>query len=1426
MMACCCCPVPCLRNCFSFSAISSAELDALWNDPPYTLAAISELFPPNDIMTADEEAEAEVEAEGTNRESYWRRKEALSGSGTISSGERFSSDVILLFSGRRRSRVQPDGELQEKLRTRLRVVESNSQDVTQLFKDLSARLVSVHAEKDSFVITFKTVEEIWKFSTYLALGYVARCLENFLCDQSLWLDPALLSDVEISVTVDEDHLATLYLGLLLQEGTFFAKALCNSDCKEEEEELTYRRNDLIMMKDIGQEAMWEATQLSTGQHGLVPVHDMQPLPYPFYQWFLKKYPGNTGGVLVTESLFDHPIVVGTCVAIVDHYPVVSDELHLHQGDLIKIEGFLLNTLNMFIGRHLTSGKLGFVHKAHVKPESIKPLNGQLVFLSEEERAALSKLNPCYEPCQTDVLGNLFSTDISTVYRLDRLDDSDFPYIKNHPKSEPKTPVDLRKSNMSEKSGTPPYHSSPRPSFYASRNNLERDSEVLSFSLEDTFREMDEYEEDPLNFIDEGIWDADEAERSDPILTFLNLEYFEDSFETLYDLCYSFLETVFNGLSEDEVLQHLENLREVAKKGRMLWAHRRACFLLGRLSAKKLKYSQARVYFEEALKVPVNGFDDQPLLIALYTNLTAVYLKQKMMDKLPFTLEKASALILCLPCHNFCSADEFELLKPIMRKAIIEKDKYLEARTCYLCLSLFLRLRKVEDALPFVERLQFLTITLSAEEERAVAPVDLNWMLCRLYHKKYLPFLTLASLSLDSGQEHSLEDAFQKIRIFIKNSARLNPHCRESTSVPSAQVVVYLQQALSIASRSDDLKTRRDLCLSLASVYQQNGALEKAVPFAQQAAQTGSQINEEEGFEASVLLAWLLVLSGQPEQAQSNLHPLLKSLNETDSPAQRGVVYNLLALCLRKQGKVQEAARNFHCALQISRENGNKRNEALALANMGCLSLSIGAPGLAECFLLKSLHLYQFLSESPTDEEHVQTLLWLGRSYKDRGGSQEVRLCYEMGLLIGISANNLHSQMVVAKVLSRHYGDLLLYGQSIVYYEHCVGLCRTLKNKQKEGEYLELLSNLYLSLNTEKSSRKSLDYSKQSLRISIDLGKRQEESETWLQVGRIYYLIHEDELADMYLQAAVKTALKMADPCFAMNIYEEAGDVFFKGHRNRLAALPFFRDGSLPFARSIKDVHSEFRLLSKLTELLMQQKQYEEALQYATLAVQVSTTTGVPLNERASFHRLASVYYSLEKYEMAENYYLKSVSLSPNELEHPIEVRYYVKVYCRLADLTLYKLKDAFDAMGYFHLALAAALEDKESLSTIYIIYMKLAEIHANHMPDAELCKTYMDCAQSLKRELAGYTNSTDPHPDHANADCVESVTQTKPDMSDSGSGTEASLTIISNKEDTDTRFYEKTDSRPPDHTDPETSCTDDTNHTNGSTFAEGVTFIM
>uniref|UniRef100_A0AAZ3QFN2 SH3 domain-containing protein n=1 Tax=Oncorhynchus tshawytscha TaxID=74940 RepID=A0AAZ3QFN2_ONCTS len=1239
--------------------ISPAELDALWREPPYTLAGTNEHFPGNDVVNPG----PGVESGGGEAEpdTYWKRKEEFTRGSTVSLavGERFSSDVVLVFSGRRRSGVIPDSELQEALRTRLRVVESNSQDVIQLFKDLSARLLSVHAEKDSFVITFKTVEEMWKFSTYLALGYVARCLENFLCDQSFWLDTELLRDLEITVTVDEEHLATLYLGLLLQEGSFFAKALVSSgEHSDEEEELCFRRNDLLMVRDTGQDSHWEGTLLSTGQHGLVPVNNMQPLPYPFYQWFLRKH------FLQPILLSRLPAVTGSCEAVVDHNPVGSDELQLSRGDLIEIQGMLLRGLDLFIGTHCSTGNteeslVGDNASFVSLPLSLSALSllsrslflplrdGQLVFLNEEERASLSQVNPCStEPRDSDLLERLFSSDISTVYKLGSL----FRNQKD---------LDMSGSYNSLVFSSPlltsPLLTSPP---------LSLSSPLLSSPLLSSPLLSSPLLSSPL--LSSPLLSSPLLSPS-PLLSspLLSSPLLQEDFLPLYDLHHSFLWLTFSGQSEEELLGHLEIVREGAKRMGMAWAHRRACFLLGRLCAKKLKYSQARVYYEEALGVSVDGFSDLPLLIALYTNLTAIYLKQKMADKLPPALEKASALLLCLPSHTFTSLDEFELLKLVLRRSVVEGDKHLEARACYLTASLFLLLRKIDDALPFAERLQFLTVTLSAEEGRPIAPLDLNWLLSRLYHCKYMPYLALASLSLDTGQDHSLQDAFHRIELFSRNSVsyglfvkqslsnvRLNPRWKEGTSLLPAQIVVYLQQALAIAERGDDLKTQRDLCLGLACVYQQHGALEKALRCAQQAVQTGGGINEEEGFEASVLLGWLLVLTGQPERAQNTLQPLLQSLQGTDSPTQRGVIHNLLALCLRQQGGIPEAGSHLHHALTISRESGNQRNQALALANLGCLALGVGAPTLAERFLFRSAR--------------------------------------KEGVCVCACVRACACQMVVAKVLSRHYADVLLYGQSILYYEHCVSVSRDLKDKRLEGEYLEILSSLYLSLNTEKSSRKSLDYSKQSLRISIDLGKREEESKTWLQVGRIYYLIHEDELADMYLQAAVKTALRMNDPRFAMSIYEEAGDVFFKGNRNRLASLPFYRDGSLPFARSIRDVDSEFRLLSKLTELLMTQEEHEEALQYAILAVQISTKTGVCVNERAAYHRLATVYYSLEQYEMTENYYLKSLSLSPAVLQHPLEARYYTKLYCRLGDLTLHKLK-----------VKAPALEGRSTADVLY-----------------------------------------------------------------------------------------------------------------------------
>ena len=102
---------------------------------------------------------------------------------------------------------------------------------------------------------------------------------------------------------------------------------------------------------------------------------------------------------------------------------------------------------------------------------------------------------------------------------------------------------------------------------------------------------------------------------------------------------------------------LEASRKWAKRSHMTWAHARLCFLLGRLSVRKVKLSQARVYFEEAIHILNGAFKDLSLVAALYINLAAIYLRQRLRHKGSSLLEKAGTLLACLPDREYSAKSD-------------------------------------------------------------------------------------------------------------------------------------------------------------------------------------------------------------------------------------------------------------------------------------------------------------------------------------------------------------------------------------------------------------------------------------------------------------------------------------------------------------------------------------------------------------------------------------------------------------------------------------------------------------------------------------------------------------------------------------------------------------------------------------------------
>ncbi|KAI4569956.1 hypothetical protein MJT46_007250 [Ovis ammon polii x Ovis aries] len=1020
------------------------------------------------------------------------------------------SDLTLSFSVKSRSRRCVNGPLQEAARRRLWALENEDQEVRALFK--------------------------------------------------YWLNCRLVEDTEIHVSIDDKHLESIYLGLLIQEGR------------------------------------------------------------------------------------------GKCKAWKEYEREEKDELNFHQGESIEIIGFVIPGLQWFIGKSALSGEVGFVPTRMIDPDSYSPIQDNSYF------STLSLTQNDFGLLDMSVLGG-FESIQSLPNDLSVSQSEGFKETRPGGTWEEHQAMGSRQSSSSEDSSL--------------------EEELLS-AASDTYHlpEPDDLDDPELLMNLNTGQEEEEAENFAPILAFLDHEGYADHFKSLYDFSFSFLTSSFYSYSEeDELMAYLEASRKWAKRSHMTWAHARLCFLLGRLSVRKVKLSQARVYFEEAIHILNGGFKDLSLVAALYINLAAIYLRQRLRHKGSSLLEKAGTLLACLPDREYSTKSELDVVTYVLRQGIVSGSCPLEARACFLAIRLLLSLGRHDEVLPFAERLQLLSGHPPTSDAAAT-------ILSFLYDKKYLPHLAVASVRLrGTPSVQGMALPIWQVYLVLQNTTKLVGISSPSWGEVSSLACPALRQALTSCEEQADWSTQRVLCLILSKVYLQHRSPDGAIHYLSQALMLGQLLSEQEAFESSLCLAWAYLLSSQPKKALDILEPFLYSLKETESVIHKGVVYNLMGLALQGEGRVNRAAKSYLRALNRAQEVGDVRNQAVALANLGHLTLKSWPQQPARNYLLQSVQLYSTLQASmETDMELIQVLLWLAQVQVYGRQLASGRFCYEMALLFGLRHQHLKSDSVSPNPEA-----------CITYHEHWLTLAQQLRDREMEGRLLESLGQLYRNLNTSRSLRRSLTCIKESLRIFIDLGERDKAAEAWLGAGRLHYLMQEDELVELYLQAAIQKALKSEEPSLALKLYEEAGDVFFNGTRHRHRAVEYYRTGAVPLARRMKAVRTELRIFNKLTELQISLEGYEKALEFATLAARLSTVAGDQRQELVAFHRLATVYYSLHMYEMAEDCYLKTLSLCPPCLQSPKEALYYAKVYYRLGRLTFYQLKDAHDAIEYFWLALAAAV---------------------------------------------------------------------------------------------------------------------------------------
>ncbi|KAG8508678.1 SH3 domain and tetratricopeptide repeat-containing protein 1, partial [Galemys pyrenaicus] len=1052
--------------------------------------------------------------------------------------------------------------------------------------------------------------------------------------------------------------------------------------------------------------------------------------------------------------------VGLASAVVDHQGAGPEEMDFRAGDRIEILGARVPGLPWCVGRHAASGQVGFVPAGAICTQDPESERDGVVFLTEDERTFFSSEGSFSEEAARRLLGRTSGSDTCGEYSLGgsrgrhsglfpegppvwpgpspRGLDREVPPRPGHwPRRAPCSATRPRCSQQPSRpvgsagsSATPPPGANPE-----SQETLQQVKHVLeqcksrqscpaeprSWGLHGTSRSSGSPgPEEPVIYLDAED-DCADLGALDPLLLLLDAPGFQACFRSLYDLSLQGRGSLFRGFSDEEQLAgRLAQARGVAKRAGLPVALARLCLVLGQLCARKLKLSQARVYLEEALGALGGRFDDLFLATAVYANLATVHLKQRNRDKCAQLEPKALALLLGTPGLLGGTEAEAELLWRGLRWAVRSQSPQAEARACFLLARHHVGLKQPERALPFLERLLLLQGTARAPGARW--PADGYLLLADMYSRKCLPRLALGCARVASCRAWvSPASALRGVDLALRHALR-------PQGVP-AQVAHYLRRAL---AAGPEPALCGPLYASLARLHSLHGQHGEAIALLTRALCVGA--GSHQAVDLLLALARLHVLHRQSRVALDILESVLDAA--VASAEQEGVIANLAAIALRRMGRTRQAAEGYYRALRVARARGQPRNQAVVLANLGALCLRAGAGRLAQHYFLEATRLFARLPGGERGPDFPRVLLQLGHLSARRALARQAEDYYQWAFLVAVETGHLDSQLLAVQQLCHFYAAVVpSEARCVVYHEFQLALARRLADKVLEGQLLETISRLYLALGTERAYRSALDYTKRSLGVFIDLQQKEKEARAWLQAGRIYYILQQPELVDVYIQVAQNAALYTGDPNLGLGLFEAAGDIFFNGKREREKAVSFYRDRALPLAVATGNQEAELRLCNKLGALLAELEAPREGLEFAHVALALSVALGYRLNERVACHRLAELHQRLGQAELAEHFYLKALSLCRSPLEFEEETLYYVRVYLALGDVVFYDLKDPFDAAGYYQLALAAAVDLGNKKAQMKIC-SRLATIYHKFLLDRERSLFFYQKARAFASELS------------------------------------------------------------------------------------------
>ncbi|KAL4700528.1 hypothetical protein H8959_014532 [Pygathrix nigripes] len=574
---------------------------------------------------------------------------------------------------------------------------------------------------------------------------------------------------------------------------------------------------------------------------------------------------------------------------------------------------------------------------------------------------------------------------------------------------------------------------------------------------------------------EEDWEDPEALSSR--LLFLNTSGYKASFCGLYNVALPWLSSMFCSFSDKkELTGRLAQARGAARKAGLLLALARLCFLLGQLCCRRLKLSQARVYFEETLGTLEGSFGDLFQVVAVYANLTSIYRKQNR-ENFTQVIPKAMALLLGTPGHIYNTEVDGELLQLALQWAVGGQSLQAEAPACFL-----------------LSGCCFCTGT--REPQTLLGSQTAPCSVADIYSRKCLPHLVLSYVKVASLRtQDSRAGSLRRVNLVLQNA--LQPH-----SLPT-QTSHYLRRALASLTPGTGQALRGLLHTSLAQPYSHQGYYGPAITFMTQVVEASAVAGVCAIVDPLVALAWLHVLHGQSLVALNILQSVQDAVVASED--KEGVIANMVAVALKRMGRTRQAAEGYYRALWVVWDLGQRRNQAVVLVNFGTLCLHAGDSRVAQHYLLEAVRLFSRLPCGECGRDFTHVLLQLGHLCTRQGPAQQCKGYYEWALLVAVEMDHVESQLWTVQRLCYFYSVIMpSEAHCVIYHELQLSLALKVADKATPTwagglELFEAAGDIFFNGAWEREKAVSF-YQDQALPPGSDYGQPQGRAAAVQQAG--------------------------------------------------------------------------------------------------------------------------------------------------------------------------------------------------------------------------------------------------------------------------------------------------------------------------------------